>query len=377
MKRTLYLLNGTLTAMSNITVTRDGDKFTSSRTKEGSRIPRNAVQRDDAPGYFPSSSIMGRLRRATDELIREKLALSSGNEKPYQIGGIYLNRQGMVLGKAGRDQLDTAKVSPELQAQYRDINPGVSIHGRWGLQGLWGMGPAYPREEDAIVWVGNKYRSNEFVRTPELVSHLSEESTEQLEKIFRHEERMKTGKAPLEEEKKILQKKRRMEDDKEIRGQISDRIQALDEEIKAIKKNDSDETFDEVILRPVEGYEAIRRGSVMDNRMIIDSASELEIGLVLATLRHFAKAPLVGGHRRDGCGEIAGEYTVTIWPEGAPSLITLGVVYFGFFEFGFREGSEKLEQLLANFDEVAKDFSAHGIDFTLVGMNGYKSPKVA
>ena len=374
MERKIYRFEGKITANTNLTVSRQGDEFFQKGLHESTkitRIPRCGVKEFDAPGYFPSGSILGVWRRCTTDVLRLKEAVRLGTKLPFSLDTKYLLSQGMLLGPVKRAQAAPHKsVTPGSTEALRNKNPALSLHGRWQLAANWCVDNMYTTQSDAIQLVGAKYRTNEYIRSPEQVEFLSETDQDWLKKVFVHDQSIQDAKAKSDMAIKEVNDLLKSEDDPNKKKKYEAELKKLKEAAKSNKVAEADKAngFVESIMHPVSQYEVIRRGSVLDHTMKIQKATKLELGLVLATLRYFSINPTLGGHSRDCCGEIKGYYTVKGACFDTGENTELGKVIFGPMKFEFEEGSSGLEEALEYFDQVALNFEEHDIDLTIAGI---------
>lgn len=362
-QRQCYKFTGSMTANSNLAVSRAGDGFYP--TEKITRIPRNGSKEKDTPGYWPAGTIEGPLRRATRDVLRkgEQARVGESEENPFDIFTNYLHSSGIVSKSMEQDVQSGTEIFPGKKLKLREKNPGLSLHGMWGLSAHWGIDNAYPIDKDAILLVGEKYRQNEYVRTPEEVERLDSDEQDMLTKILLEDAAASADVQGLNKEKADLVKQLKTTKTEADKRAVQSKIATLESKIKAAK---SDKTyFNETIQRPIDQYECIKKGTVMSHKMTLASASELELGLLLASLREFARFPFQGGRFRDHCGETSASYVIEVWPADSDPVV-LGEVYYGFMEFGFKQGSEELEAILKKFDEIKKDFPVHGIDVSAV-----------
>lgn len=366
-QRNIYKIEGVLTAETNLTVAIPSARFRSDRiSADVDRIPRIGTPRDDAAGYWPASSILGSWRRSTRDIIRKsannQVDAENEEEDPFDILSNYLHAQGTAAKTLNR-KTSGKSVSPGKNLQLRDSNPALSLHGSWGLGAHLGCGNAYPRSPDAIFVTSSRYRCNEYIRSAEEVDTLSEKDQEVLERILLEDEAMsdekKNSDKKIVELRKIIKDTRDEAEIKKLRAEIKN----LEDTIKIQKSNKT--YFDEQFMRPLSGYEVIGAGSEMDHKMTLANADQIELGILLATFREFARFPFMGGRFRDNCGQVSGRYKFTVWPEDEDPKY-LGEVHFGFLEFGFSEDADELKAALDRFDTIRKDFAGNGINLKAV-----------
>ena len=363
---------GTLTAVSSLTVTRPDEKFSSpggvgsfQLSNKAGRLPRLGAMRETSPVYFPAGSLRGAIRRAGRNVIRRAVIRETGNDTPWSVDTHYMLTQGVDTTNQTLSENTAGIVS--VEADLRGENPFLSLFGRWRLAGHLGMDNAIPVEdgsEERCVFVhGRGARSNDFVRSPDQVAFLSVGEAKRLKEMVEKDSLAAEETGNLDEQIKALKKDYRKANDGDERVEIGEQIQVLESRKKAVKaaKSGSQES----IQRPLEGFEAIRPGTQMNHRMLVQNASDVELGLFLASLREFSRNPVVGGHRSLGCGEISGEWVASYWPEEADAPITLGSVFLSSegFQVQDAEGQSVLSDALAKWTAVSGDLSQHGVNF--------------
>ncbi len=326
---TTYKFNGQLTAVSPLTVTRMGENFMSHNgSNKMQRLPRMGAKKEETPAFFPGASLRGAIRRATWHVVRKAVIARTGDSKPFDLDTHYMMVQGVdVTNETIREKI-AGTITKE--SDLRKANPFLSLFGRWRLASHVGIGNAIPPEDSIFIERG--VRTNDYIRSPDEIEFLSEDDVNRLTTMLSEDGDVSEIKKGIDDEIKSLMKQKKASQDEEETKQLNEKIQALKTKIKETKQNK--EGAEESIQRPLEGYEAIKSGTIMDNKLILQNGNVLELGLFLAGLREFARNPYVGGHRGHGAGEMSARWTVTTWPENENNPITLGTVRFdetGFF----------------------------------------------
>ncbi len=328
---TTIIMKGHIVAEGHLTVSRPN-------TAKG-RMPRLP----NGSTYFPSSSLNGLWRHAAHEAVamhREK------RHKPkLSLDAHYMLASGVDTARV-LENLDMGG-SPGAELPVRAKNPLISLFGRWKLAGNLCMGDAFASSQDVIVQQGDGSRSHPFRRRPELTHFVSDEEMDRLESILNADSESSELVKPLEGRVKELKAAMRGAT-AEIKAGFQAEIAELDAKIKEIKTGR--EGAKESVQRPLDTYEAIAAGSVLEHEMRIQGGAELEIGAFLWTTRHVASKPYVGGHKRSGLGRISASWDVRQYAPGANGPEVIGKVSFD--DLGFHVEGEKLLAALAAFEEA-------------------------
>jgi len=362
-----YRFVGTMTAVTGLTVTRPDDNFASHTgsvlrlSRKAGRLPRMGAMHESSPVYFPATSLRGAIRRAGRNAIRRAVIQDTGNETPWSVDTHYMLTQGVDT----TNQTLSEKVSGAIgvDRDLRGENPFLSLFGRWKLPGHVGIDNALPREQDCVYVEGKGARSNDFNRDPEQIKFLSVEDAKRLKDIMEQDSLAAEETGDIDGEIRQLKKEISVIKDKDEKSEMNEQIKELEAQKKAVKaaKSGSQES----IQRPIEGFEAIQPGTEMDHRMLVQNATDMELGLYLACLREFARNPVVGGHRALNCGEIRCEWTVRYWPETESQPIVAGTVTLSSdgFSIGNEDAEKTLSSALAIWDAAAKAPSDHKLNF--------------
>lgn len=371
--RNTFRFVGTLTAVSPLAVTRPDEKFPSPASSpfqlssKAGRLPRLGAMRETSEPYFPAGSLRGAIRRAGRNLIRRAVVRETGNKTPWGVDTHYMLTQGVDVTNKTLNEKVSGVIG--VENELREQNPFLSLFGRWRLPGHLGIDNAIPVNDgtgQGCLFVhGRGARSNDFVRSPDQVAFLSVEEAKRLKSMVEQDSLAAEETGDIDDQIKNLKKDRRLleNEDQDERQEINDQIQALESRKVDVKKAKAGSQ--ESIQRPLEGFEAIKPNTLMDHRMLVQNADEIELGLFLASLREFARTPYVGGHRSLGCGEISGQWTVSYWPEDADSPIKAGEVRLSADGFDIiNEGdSTVLTDALNRWTEVAGALAEQGVDF--------------
>jgi len=365
--RETYRFDGAITAVTGLAVTRPDEKFPSPNDSQirlssnAARLPRLGPLREESLCYFPATSLRGAIRRAGRNVIRRAVIKETGNETPWSVDTHYMLTQGVDTTNKTIKEKTSGAIGAE--SDLRDANPFLSLFGRWRLPGHFCIDNAIPDDKDCIYVEGRGARSNDFVRSPEQAGFLSAEDAKSLKTMLEQDAIVAGLSGDIDKDIKALMSEYRNAEDADEKREISEQRKALEakkKEMKAAKKGSQ-----ESIQRPLEGFEAIRPGTRMGHRMILQNSDDTELGLALASLRELARSPYVGGHRALHCGEISGSWSVSCWPEDANKPIALGTVKLSSSGFDVEDepGQEVLSKAFSAWENKAVAPKAEGLDF--------------
>lgn len=257
--------------------------------------------------YFPATGLRGKLRRCSRDVIREHLIAATGNPTPFTLDQHYLLTLGGIKGSAAAD-----KASVAAEAYWRRQNPLLSVFGA-GDAGALGFMAGHLSVGNAICQdpvqpvVFSGARTDEFYRDRDQAQFLSGSDLDALVRRSEGNRDASSLKKDLKKAEADLKKAKAARND-EAAQQASEVIARLDAEIAGVQKDTG--TGDVSVGMPLAGWRAIPQGQVMDHRMHLLRSSEVELGLLLASLNRFAQAPLLGAHVASGCGLVSGEWEV-------------------------------------------------------------------
>jgi CRISPR type IV-associated protein Csf2 len=366
-ERHTFRFTGEITAMSGLTVTRPDESFASPPnsafrlSRKASRLPRMGALREDTPAYFPATTLRGSLRRAGRNLLRRAVIKSTGNLTPWSVDTHYMLTQGVDTTNETLNEKVAGSIG--VETDLREQNPFLSLFGRWKLPGHLGIDNALPQNNDCLYVEGRGARSNDFNRDPDQIQFLNMEEASRLKDILEQDSLAAEESGDIDSQIRVLKKEISGLSDKDEKSEVNEQIKVLESRKKAVKgaKTGSQES----IQRPIEGFEAIQPGTRMNHRMLVQNASDLELGLFLASLNEMSRNPVIGGHRSLGCGEIRGEWSVSYWPDTADEPIIAGTVIMSSEGFHITDADDQaiLTTALTNWKTAAENPEAHGLNF--------------
>jgi len=285
-------------------------------------------------------TMRGPLRKAAVRVVRRLVANSKGvSEKglfdltdEYMLGTGYDRSREVNNERAGG-------ADPAGEIRLRELNPLLSMFGRWGLAGYLGTGEMRTPETNLML-AGQGARADQYERDPTLVEFLSDDDTATLEAEIQANRAIQVR---IDQEKKQLaalgKEYRAAATDKEKKA-VSKRMDAQKAVIAELE--DSREGGEHAIKHPLAGVESIAAGSTLSSFFEIINGKPVYLGLLLHTLNEFARNPHLGGHTSKGFGRVNGEYRVTAWNAGQQQPTELGSVRFD--ATGFHIDGDVLQQ---------------------------------
>ena len=366
-QRQTFRFKGTITSVTGLTVTRPDDTFASPTgspirlSRKAGRLPRMGPMIEQSPCYFPATSLRGAIRRAGRNLVRRAVIQNTGEQTPWSVDTHYMLTQGVDTTNKTLAEKTSGAIG--VEKPLREENPLLSLFGRWKLPGHLGIDNAIPENTDCLYVEGRGARSNDFNRDPDQIQFLDADEATRLKRMLEQDALAAEETGDLDDQIKVLKKDVRGLDDDDEKKEIQEQIKALEALKKAVKlaKDGSQES----IQRPIEGFEAIQPGTRMQHRMLLQNATDLELGLFLACLREFSRNPYVGGHRALNCGEIQGHWSVQCWPEDSEEPQTLGTVTVSAdgFQITDEDGHTTLSGTLNTWKAASQNLAAAKLNF--------------
>lgn len=302
-----------------------------------------------------AGTFRGPLRKAALRATRRLIARNKNipEDQVMSLRDAYMNGQGVDTTRQINNEASGRK-DPVSKQALRDCNPFLSTFGRWGLPGRLAVGELRTDIEN-VIRIGQGARADMFDRDPGEIQYLSPQERDQLLSQMASAKETQHQIDALVAEQKELRATARKESAEKAR-KLRIKAKALGEKIKQIK--DSREGSAEAIQRPLAGYEAIAPGSELSHRLTL--LDDDGLGLTVTALCEMMQEPFIGGHRAQGCGEIAGCYEVKFWPKGE-----LVPHHVGRISFGLGTGIHIEGDALLNAWESFKTDAAH-IDLSVL-----------
>jgi len=255
--------------------------------------------------YMTGSGINGTLRRHSAEPFIRHMQQRDNTRTPLSFEALRLAWVGGVKGKGAVDPL-----ARKYQDEWLRRNPVLSLFGA-GDAGVLGFVAGRAIVENAVwdqaegkpVVLGNSVRSNDFTRSPERLRLLDDDGLGQFEAdVTGASENSKTKEHIAKLKRDIAKARKNRETD--------DQIAKLDAELQAeLAKTESVKTNS--VLLPLPGWQAIPQGARLTHRFVLRQVDDVQFGTFLNGMHEFAlNGAHLGGHRKAGCGEVSGQYTV-------------------------------------------------------------------
>lgn len=369
MQKQTYVLKGHIKAETPLAVSRPGDNFRYPGQSEAiQRLPRSGPKHPDSEVFFPASTLNGAIRRSAVAVVRRALAEHLGTETPLDLDTVYMLTQGVDTGQKLIAESKNGGLIEEEQ-QLRDANPLLSLLGRWGLPGHLGMGDAfidYERSPETVTYLtGTGARTNDWARNADAIQYISKEDRTRLKKILVDDAIAAKDANALKDKLTALKKElRAVKADKAEHTRVSAEIEEVKSEIESVQSSKAGAK--ESIQRPLDGYEVIARGVVMNQKTVLTQVTPLELGLFIHALAEFSREPLVGAHTRQGAGLISGHWEVLTRPVGSWKPIKVGEISMSFDEFDAvdTETDGPLSEAIKAATAALSDPTGQGLDFT-------------
>lgn len=314
-------LHGTITAVTELAVSRSGDGF-KDRDGEPQRLPRKGAKNAASPVFFPSTTLRTGLRLAAFQLALNAQQLLSGTPQALTVDDVYLLAEGVDTSKR-LDGEDMAGVI-EAQGEVRSANPFVALWGLWKRASRTGTGNAHPIGEGPHHMIVPGVRHNVMLRNPELTEVVV--NTSRIQELIGADRAASAEIREIDGKIKATKALLKTAADPAVANELRQELRELEEQRAQVKEDKEGSTNS--IQSLFDGYEAIISGTEMSHNMLLANVNHVELGLFVAAMREFARWPFVGAHRAHGCGEIAARYTVHIWERGADSSTAIAEISY-------------------------------------------------
>lgn len=255
---------------------------------------------------FPASGIRGGLRRACRDVVRECVINKTGNDKPFDLDTHLMLSLGGIKGAGEEDKSSVVRIA-ELRTQNPLINLfGAGDAGTAGfVSGRLGIGNAICEEPlEPVIFSGA--RVDDVYRDPDQADFLGNADLIRLTD-------MASGNRELSRLKGEATKLKRSyyealeSGNTESAQAITDQLDALETKKASIREESGSKNS---IGMPLAGWKAIPQGARMSQKTIMRRATDVDLGLFLATLNRFGLEPILGAHYANGNGLVSGEWTV-------------------------------------------------------------------
>ena len=281
---------------------------------------------NDIP-FMPASSLRGTFRHVCHSYINDMR--KRNGQTPFNLNQMFMLAQGYFVDqneeKIAINSKSGTTTQVDLGDDIRNVNPFMSLFGRWGLDGKLGIGAAYASSISDCQYYHGGFRGILFDREPELIEDLDENDVDRLKDILAKQTLVAKENNELDSQIRKLRKEAGSSViTAEKRKELNDKISNLEQQKKDNNLAKGEAT--QSIRRPIDSIEAICEGVVLSHRMQIENATDIELGLFLTTLGSFAKNSRFGGKKSSNFGLVHCNWTVKVWNEDDFSLKDVGTV---------------------------------------------------
>jgi CRISPR type IV-associated protein Csf2 len=292
-------LNGTITARSPIMVTRpeQGDVLLTMNVVRHQSLTRAHV--------IPGETIKGLLRSSAYALcvdaakLTGDLKVSLGQFYNQAIGGLSFVAEGRELGSDA-----VLRASQPLLSLFGAANPKLT--GRIIVHHA--IAQAIANEaQPAGIGLPPGARRDGIRSRPEMADLLANEDRALWSRQNAMVADLSEANKRVEDARRILGRARRTEGVDVARFEAE--LERAVAEVATIKASPE---FQQSVQRPLPVKNAAPAGTVFDHAIEVVDGTEAEIGLLLATLELWHRAPRIGGGRTVGYGQIIAEYAIVV-----------------------------------------------------------------
>ena len=253
--------------------------------------------------YFPASSIRGAIRRACRNVIFDIIGDNKWGLELHRlltIGGV------STSGPEGDININAIR-------EFRNRNPLISLFGAtsgqnnpW-IEGFLSIGHAIP-SNTFIPPIVTGVRTDPLRRNPAEITMLDDASAAALDDICNAGRTASKLKRQIDDLNAEIKKAKKFNDNVAV-AEKSGIIEELTEKFQIAAEISGTSVS---IQLPLSGYEVIPPSLPMSQRIVARGITMIELGLLVAGLRRFAKDPLLGAHQAHGCGIARCEWDVVI-----------------------------------------------------------------
>lgn len=319
-------------------------------------MPRTG--KDEA--YFPATTIRGAFRHS---IHKEVIRALGKNDDSMKLDEHFMIAQGVdITGLVIKENVEGLI---NQHKELRELNPAISLLGRWKLASKMGIGNALPiaNSDDVLAIYGNGARTICFERDEALIEVLDVSQTERLQTVLKNQAMASVDKKELKDQQKVLLKAIKSAD-KEEKAKINEELGNLEQLLSEINKGEGGEGA-AGIRRPIAGFEAFSEGTEFSNKSSLRNVEDLEVGLFLAGLRQFVRSPYLGAKQNLNFGLVSFIWEVTTFKDDT-DLIPEKIGSIEVSCEGLELEGDYLQECLSNWDSVVNDLSGNGLDLKKV-----------
>lgn len=355
-KRFTLFLNGHFKAVTPLSVSQPNSSF--GGRDDVSRLPRLHAGKKDSPCYFPASSYLGALRHSAANYMAP---LINGEEDPrYNLDDLYMTAQGHDVTDAVI--VDKMRGAFSESGGLRDVNPFLSLFGRWKLAANFKPSEWLPLASDCVSVMNKGVRTEMFSLNDRLHKSVKDSELSRLEDILSGDNEVTKEIALKKAEIKKLASAIYNTSDKKEKTTLSKNVEELNAAIKLLQ--DGKAGGANTIQRPLPGVEVFIPGTEFTAKDALITVSKLEVGLFIDILAHFSESPFVGSRGKNK-GMIEGQYDVSIRMPGSRQATIVGTIKFGAESFILEdaEGETLLSECDALWQKAKLNIDDYGLDF--------------
>jgi len=299
-----FRLTGTVHAIAPVAIALVGNAPTSPH--DPMPVPSTSIWSREhglvQTAYIPSTSLRGALRRCARDVLFD--LLHPDGESRWDLDTLYLQTIGGVIQK-GAGESPTLDVTVEIEERAR--NPLVSLLGAANtgratfIAGRLELGhalPAAPLSPESCP-IYPAMRTDDMRRDPAAMLPMLDADGPQRWSLLYGQMRETSELKARQRDLKREAVKARKAGDTETLAQANAELDRVREALKSGTTS---------VAMPAAGFQALPQGLELAHEIRLMGVTEEELGLFLEALDRFSLAPLIGGQRARGCGEVALSY---------------------------------------------------------------------
>ena len=291
----MLILTGEITLVEPLSISMSGKEYGGFPM-----IPRYLVDGSLEPtGFLPATTLRGRLRRG---YVKREMQAAAGRGEHYSLKQAYSE----VIGQNAESEKEAGEIDLMEIKKSREASPVLDLYGSGlGIAGRLRVSNFFPENNvtpeklqtfrkdldasDEILQSLSKEDQERFYNRKELNSRRSkwETNVEKLNRDIAVAKRKKAVTAELEAQKKEAEKKYN-----EVIAEMGDMMKVSS-------------------LLPIEWY-ALPPGLKLFGKIVVTNVKPTDLEILEAGLDDLSRNPVLGAASARGCGEIEGEFKVTL-----------------------------------------------------------------
>jgi len=319
MQRKNYVINAVLKAVTTLNV----NEPDTARKIGGANINviPTAIVDGEVHSCIPGSSFRGALRRHAVEVLIQSLKAKYGDKPQFDLQQFYWHTIGGVRlsnDDAGNEFKGIAEVAPfTLVENVRRRNPLMSLFGTFDPAPISGhiqvanaicTTPQRVKQDDRYTTNVDRrsgVRADELRRSASVAEMLTPDAVDEWEASTAGARQAAALRRKIED---LTIQMRKAKKKSESTSAFEAEIKSLEKERETLIKESAGSSVSVQQLLGVTEY--IPQGSEMNQRIRVMDTNDIEMGLLLATLRNFADRPLIGGKLNLGAGEVSVQWDI-------------------------------------------------------------------